>query len=529
MIDARSYAGPTEIDCELCIAGAGAAGITLALKLARPGRRIVLLEGGGLEFDGETQGLYRGRTTGQPYFNLTSCRLRYFGGSTNHWGGYCNLPRRVDFESRPAAGLPGWPIGYDELMPYVAQASAHLGNDPHALDPLTHPEAAHADLSLAVDGKSDILRTQINLQSSTENRLFNPRFRAQLAALPDLDVFLYANLTHLGLGGNGTTITDLTVKTLAGQSLVIRPKVAVLACHAIENARLLLASNDVAGAGIGNASDRVGRYFMDHIHVQAGRFIASPERSFDFYYPEDPIAPKAMRRVWPLMAIEDEALRNNEMLQYCCSFKPRYAPATEQTGDAVSRLVKGFFEPFDMQMAKDVGTLMEYPTSAAPSLGARLGVNKRVPAYFDILHHIEQTPNPDSRVTLTRERDELGVPVVSLNWALSESDFRTFARGQELVTAEVSALGLGRFAPEPITREFVEQNVMGHYHHMGTTRMSTSPDAGVVDTDCRVHGTDNLFVAGSGVFPSPTASGPTMMLISLALRLARYLDRKVLA
>jgi choline dehydrogenase-like flavoprotein len=529
LIDTRTYSGPLEIDCDLCIAGAGAAGITLALKLARPGRRIVVLESGGLEFDGETQGLYRGRTTGQPYFNLTSCRLRFFGGTTNHWGGRCGLPRPMDFESRPGVGLPGWPIGYDELMPYIEQASALLSIDPRALDPFANPEAAHADLSLAVDGRTDVLRTVPSLQSPPRSRLFNPRYRDEIASLPDTSVFLFANLTHIGLAENGATVEALTVKTLTGKTLRVRARVVVLACHAIENARLLLASNDVQGAGIGNASDQVGRNFMDHLHVQGDRFVANPERPLDFYYPADALAPKAQREFRPYFAFEDEILRGNEMLQYSCTLVPRYTPTQRRTGAAVARLVKGFFDPFDMQMAKDVGTLLQHPMHTAPSVVARLGIGKRAPSHFEVIHNIEQAPNPDSRITLTSEPDALGVPIVSLHWALSEVDYRTFARGQELFMAELSALGLGRFAPQPLTRAFVEQTVLGHWHHMGTTRMSTSSGAGVVDPDCRVHSTRNLYIAGSGVFPSGTSSGPTMMLIALALRLAAHLDTQVLA
>jgi len=527
MIDARTFTGPTEIECDLCIVGAGAAGITLALKLAQPGRRIVVLESGGLTLDGDTQALYKGHTTGQPYYNLTSCRLRYFGGTTNHWAGYCSLPRRIDFESRPEIGLPSWPVSYDEVMPWIAQAAAQLGIDPSRLDPFASPEATQGDLSLAIDDESDIVRTQFAIKSLPKNRRFNARFRDEMASLPDTDVFLYANLTHIGMADNGSTVKSLTVKTLTGKELSIRPRAAVLACHAIESARLLLASNDVITAGIGNAGDQVGRNFMDHIRVQAGRIVANPQRSLDFYF-NDMITPEAERQVWTLLELEDETLRTNSMLQYACSLRPRYDPALEQARDAGSRLAKGFFEPFDLQMATDVGTLLSYPVSTATNFAARLGMSDRQPVYFEIIHHIAQAPNPSSRITLTGERDALGVPIVSLHWALSDADFHTFVRGQELFTAELSALGLGRFASEPITRAFVEQDVLGIYHHMGTMRMSASPHAGVVDANCRVHGTDNLFVAGSGIFPAGTASGPTMFLIAFALRLADHLDTKVL-
>jgi choline dehydrogenase-like flavoprotein len=266
---------------------------------------------------------------------------------------------------------------------------------------------------------------------------------------------------------------------------------------------------------------------MDHIHVQAGRFVANPERPLDFYF-NDMITPEAERQVWTLFALKDEVLRHDQMLPYVSSLTPRYDPALEQVRDAGSRLTKGFFEPFDLQMATDVETLLSYPMSAATNFAARYGKTDRKPIYFEVLHHTSQAPNPSSRVTLTSERDVLGVPIISLHWALSDADFHTFARGQEIMTNELSALGLGRFAPEPLTRDFVEKSVFGHYHHMGTMRMSSSPGSGVVDNDCRVHGVQNLFVAGSGVFPTGTSSGPTMLLIALALRLAEHLDTKVL-
>ncbi len=171
---------------------------------------------------------------------------------------------------------------------------------------------------------------------------------------------------------------------------------------------------------------------------------------------------------------------------------------------------------------------MANPLSAGASLFARLGLRARTPLYFDVLHASEMAPNPSSRVTLTSERDVLGLPMVSLNWALSDADFHTLARGQEIMAREINALGLGRLETQPLTREYVEENVLSDWHNSGTTRMSAAPGAGVVDRNCRVHGTDNLFVAGSGVFASSTSSWPTMLLLALALRLADHLDSKVL-
>jgi choline dehydrogenase-like flavoprotein len=526
-IDLRRYDGPGEIDCDLCIVGAGAAGITLALTLARPGRRVIVLESGGFDFDGKTQGLYRGRLTGVPYADLSACRLRYFGGSTSHWGGLCHLPKRQDFESRPALGLPGWPITYDEVWPYLVRAAAFLGVDLDRLDPSSYSPAEIARAPM-LEARSRNLHTEIFDILLPRARLFGPRFRDAVGTLPDVQVFLHANLTHIGLADNGSTVRTLSVRTLEGQTLAIHPKATILACHAIENARLLLAANDLMQAGIGNASDQLGRNFMDHLRIQAGRFVPDRRASLARYF-VDPILPKAQRKLRSYIGLSEEARRANDMLFYFFDLLSQFEPVDQNTGEAVAHLVKGFFRPFETQMAYDAATLMANPMSGTASTLARLGLRARTPLEFNVLHVGETAPNPSSRVTLTRERDALGVPMVSLHWALSDVDIHSLARGQEIVASEINALGLGRVETVPLTRDYVEANVLGHWHNSGTTRMSAAPSAGVVDRNCRVHGTDNLFIAGSSIFPSCTSGWPTMLLLALALRLAEHLNGKVLS
>jgi choline dehydrogenase-like flavoprotein len=137
---------------------------------------------------------------------------------------------------------------------------------------------------------------------------------------------------------------------------------------------------------------------------------------------------------------------------------------------------------------------------------------------------IEPAPNPDSRVMLVRERDELGMQRVALDWRLSDVDRRNVRRTLEIFGAEVGAAGIGRVR---ILYDEDESgwpaDLNGGQHHMGTTRMSNDPKQGVVDTNCRVHGLSNLFVAGSSVFPTASGATPTLMLVALALRLADHL------
>jgi choline dehydrogenase-like flavoprotein len=525
-IDARLYDGPADLSCDLCIVGAGAAGITLARMMARPGRRIILIESGGLDFDGDTQALYRGTLSGVPYFDLSSCRLRYFGGSTSHYGGFCAMPRRIDYEARPAAGLPGWPIGYDDLIGYLRTAAGILEVDAEELmDPRRGANQRGSGPAL-IEDHSKILRTGIQIQSLKNSRKFNPRFVADVEKLPDTQTFLYANLTHIGLDQNQRTIAALTVKTLAGRSFTVRPKIAVLACHTIEAARLLLASNDVIAAGIGNESDELGRNFMDHIHVRAGKFVPDSAR-FLSRYAHDYLLPEYKQAHWSEFQLTDEVRLQNDMGHYGLVLEPHYARTDERTGDAVSRLIHDVFLPYEHRMAADVGTLLGNPSSAIVSTLARLGLRERKPLYYHLLQHVEQSPNRNSRVTLLPSRDILGVPMVELHFDLQEADYHNLNRGQELVTSEVAALGWGRFSPPTLTPDFIRDNILGVWHNMGTTKMADSPKAGVVDRNLRVHGTDNLYVASCSVFPSATTCWPTIHLLALTLRLADHLSAEV--
>lgn len=129
VIDGRSVPSGHVVDTDVCIVGAGAAGITLAKEFINAPFRVCVLESGGFEYDAATQSLYAGDTAGQPYFPLDVCRLRYFGGTTNHWSGFCRPLDDLDFQVRDWVPHSGWPFPKSELIPYYerAQAVCELG------------------------------------------------------------------------------------------------------------------------------------------------------------------------------------------------------------------------------------------------------------------------------------------------------------------------------------------------------------------------------------------------------------------
>lgn len=498
--------------------GAGAAGITLARELSKTLPDVVLVEAGGMEIDGQTQGLYAGRQLGLPYFNLSSCRLRFFGGTTNHWSGYCRANDPIDYERRPEAGLPGWPFSADDLAPFVDRAAESLG----IASEFSNPAQAVADAGFSsaalVGGEDTPLETKV-FQIAEQIRL-GPLNAEDFAAAENLQNFLYLNLTHIQLAEDGSEVRHVEAATLNGRKVRIKARAYVLCCHAIENARLLLASDDVMSAGIGNDHDLVGRYFMDHIHIHASRFVPSP--SFPKVY--NAVYAK-QRNVNANIGFSDAFLRDNGLLQYYCRFNPKYL--SDAGAEALENLAWNYKQPGDLDFLADVAQVMTELSGAVKYEMMRKDLRYSAPDYYTLEHRLEQAPNPDSRVVLSERRDALGSRIADLDWRINDFDVRSFAEGQAALGREMAALGYGRIEEEEITRELVEDRLAGHYHHIGTTKMSDDPSSGVVDANCRVHGVSNLYVGGSSTFPTAGYSGPTMMLIAMAMRLSDHLKTEL--
>ena len=266
-VDAHEVPEGTILDTDICIIGAGAAGITLAREFIDAPFRTSLLESGGLEYDAATQELYRGRNVGRKYFELDACRLRYFGGTTNHWGGYCRPLNAIDFEEHSWAPYSGWPFGLEELLPYYhrAQNVCELGE--YGYDNVYLQDHAGGELFPLNEGQ---MVTEVIQIAPTR---FGQVYRPTIKAAANVTSYLNANVTNAEAGETQNEITRLRVATLNGRRFWITAKYYILAAGGIENARLLLVSNETRTAGLGNENDLVGRFFMDHPEGEIGLFL----------------------------------------------------------------------------------------------------------------------------------------------------------------------------------------------------------------------------------------------------------------
>jgi choline dehydrogenase-like flavoprotein len=513
-IDARSSETTQPIEADICIVGAGAAGVTLAANLEKSGLKVVLLEAGGLQMEGQTQSLYDAQQTGLRYYDMTSCRLRYYGGTTNHWSGYCRENDRIDYEGRPGLDVPKWPVGYDEIAPFVSQAARLLGLEPREFDPAIKAEKHGFEAAQLLERQSPAFTTKV-FQISRRRRI-HELYDGVLDRQENLDVFLNANVTHIQLAPGGQRVAHVEARAFGKPPFKVVAKSFVLAAHAVETARLLLASTDVMPQGIGNRHGHVGRYFMEHPYVISG--LMFPTERFPHLYDYEWTKRRSLN---VNLSFSEQTMRQEGMLQYYCRFDPIYGH--EHINEAASRLKSDFWSPGNMTALKALGTVFGDVPNTARFVGAKLTDRPAAPVAYRLDHRIEQSPNPNSRITLSNEVDALGVRKVVLNWDLNDLDYRTFARGQEVLVREFSRLKIASFDAPALTPELIRKHVKGHYHHIGTTRMSDDETTGVVDRHCRVHGVNNLYIAGSGIFPSSGYSGPTMMIIAFAMRLAAHL------
>lgn len=520
IIDANEIESGSIVECDLCIIGAGAAGITLARTFNGLGLKVWLLESGSFDYEQETQDLYRGTSSGRKYFPLDRTRLRYLGGTTNHWSGMCRPLDAIDFQAREWVPDSGWPFDKNHLMPWYqkAQGVCQLGEFNYTAASWLTAEANPT----AFDGGGIKARVY---QASPPTR-FGKVYREELKKSQNVTLCLHANVTQLQAENPSVRLRNLRIQTLAGNEFSIQPQITILASGSIENARLLLASNDVESNGLGNRHDLVGRYFMDHLVIaQGGALLTNARRvPADWYEARH----KGRRRLpFPVLLLDNELQRREAIGNYSVYLlkKPEILPPGIRSYQYLEDHLSQDREI--SHLGEHLGNIIKGISDVAPMLYTRYFGDADRPVEPVTYQQWEHSPNPDSRVRLTAERDSLGMPRVEVDWRLQELDRHTLVAGQQALAREVGRLGIGRLRIDTDASEALPVSVRGDQHQLGTTRMHDSPRHGVVDTDCRVHGMDNLYIAGASVFPTCGSSNPTLTVVALALRLADHIKGRM--
>jgi choline dehydrogenase-like flavoprotein len=522
--DARSLQTGTILDYDICIIGAGAAGITLALELSGYGRRICLLESGSDEFDPDIQAMYAGASS-EPFPDIETSRLRYLGGSTNHWGGSTQRFGPLDFARRDWMPHSGWPITRADLDPFYDRAHAYL-----ELPPPDQPADAilrQTDLKpFPLIGEK--VRYHIGLGSPPTR--FGEVYRPALEAAADIDVYLNANITEIAAAADGQSIKELQCAVLHGDRFTARAPLYVLATGGIENARLLLASRSVHADGLGNAHDVVGRYFLDHAVIGFGILqpMLTPARMAQFIG----IGRLPSSQHGAYLELTEAEVTRRRTGGMRIPFEPisRYAASAgiesyhTLTDDWRARWDKG-------QLWDDIANILGDIDMVAEAISRRVFSTRLFDSANDLDFYFfdgmcEQQPDPDNRIVLQDARDALGLPRVRIEWRLTDLDRRT-ARENAVAFGEwLAAAGLGRLRLLLGNDRTWHSQISFGSHHSGATRMGDDPKSSVVDRNQRVHGLANLYVAGSSVFPTNGHVPVTLTIVATTIRLADHLKAR---
>ena len=545
--DARQLPDGHVVTTDLCIIGAGPAGLTLAQSLTDCGHRVALLESGGAASDGRTQALSGGELSGDVYEPLDETHLRQVGGTANHWiirmsdqqFGYRYAPLTpIDFEARDELPNSGWPISREDLDPYYARANevCRIGPFRYRADDWSSPGAEPLPL--------DDQRVQTHCFLFGPTSVFTREFPDRCRASGNVTLYTHATVTELTSDPEGRRVVAAQVDTFEGKRIEFRARHFVIAAGGLQTPRLLLASRSRFAEGLGNRHDVVGRYFMDHSLVPSGNFYPDDPRLLDRLHLYDmrlvegtsvlaglSLADPLMREhglhnlsatLFPMPELKDvaaiEALKG-----LMIDLKARRWP--EQAARKLWSAARGGRHLAEMMYHKIV-----HKAPLMPGFGqggwSRLKNNHKRYRRLELLAFVEQAPLPENRVTLTDETDALGMPKIRLHYRWPETDLDRLQKAQRFMVETLASAGLGRYEPAtPGGRPAIGS--LGLHHLMGTTRMHDDPRRGVVDRHCQVHGVENLYIASSSIFTTGGYANPTLTILALALRLSDFLQERL--
>lgn len=553
LIDARTMPEGQTLFADLCIVGAGVAGITLAHALRASGLSIILAEAGDRTPDPAPAPIFGGETVNPLHPPIALYRSRCLGGTSVLWGGRCAPLEALDFERRLWVPFSGWPISPDDLAPAYRRAMEYCDLGKQAWRAREATGLANSGL---IPGWSDPAVIDDALDRFSPPVNFGKRFGPDLAVASSVRLLLNANALKLHLTADGNEVESLEMASLPGRGFTILARAYVLAAGGLETTRLLLLSDEQIPGGIGNGHDLLGRFYMCHLQGKSGVIrLRRDLKDIPHRYERDKdgvycrrrlhIAEEEQRRLGLLgfslryehPAIPDPSHRSGILSAMYLSrhmLKKEYARSLatcgingETEGPAPGRLAAHL-----RNVILDSPALLRFALDWFPK---RNFAARRLPYVvlpnrdnsFHLDYYAEQAPNPDSRVTLTAERDPFGRRRLKVDWRTTALDHDSLAAGFRLIKERLIASGLGDL-------DYDEAQLRGEYgaiggHHIGCTRMADHPSRGVADADGRVFGTTNLFIASASLFPTSGHASPTFTTAALALRLADHLTGELTA
>jgi choline dehydrogenase-like flavoprotein len=509
-----------EYETDVLIIGSGIAGTSVAIELQKKNIKTIVVEGGKESYTEESQNCYEGSSSGinLPY-GLKGSRLRFHGGSSNCWAGMCGELEEEDFQDRDWVSNSGWPIKKKDLVPFYKRASDFLAINRNSID---NPNFIHGMK------KFNGLETRSLVQ--TKIHFFKNEFKSNFEKNNNLHLFIGANFYKFWQSDSLQRVNSIGVRSFNLDQTKIHAKYFILACGGIENPRILLHSSQGKGVSLGNLYGNVGRYFCDHPIAPCATVINHNGMADSFSYDENTNKYNdGNSEIIPYYRIPFSIQKKFKLLNVAVKFQSQSpeVPISSFKAWKLKNILSGK-SAYDFN-SKDVFDILSDPISVLKSINSRKNINssQRIALRFQI----EQKPEKTNAITLTDAKDKIGLNRVNFNWAFSDIERRTV----DVATAYIaSLLHTSKSGSLLLDSALVDNksdlpfDLRGGQHHSGTTRMSESPKNGVVDVNLKVHGSKNLFIVGSSVFPTNGWVNPSFTIAALGIRLADHIEKNLL-
>lgn len=555
LADARRLPLGSPIRADVCVIGAGPAGITTALELGRRGVQVVLVEAGGMQ-ERRHEDTYRGMidsdggSSRDIHPPLETLRQRAFGGTTWSWGGRCAPLGELEFRGRPHVSLPGWPISRDELLPFYLRAHDYLQLGKFEYSAL---EAIPGGPPfLLQESQASGLFSDAELFRYSPPTKFGKVFAPAIAREPSIRAYHHANALRLEVDPEGHRVVRAVLASRPGRLITVEASDYVLATGGLEAVRLLLASARDSRMPFGSGFEWAGKGYMTHLDGVVGRVqfrAQAPRAAYAYELSRDGVYCRRLIRLRDQAQLEHGLLNLGSVVYIPEPRDPSHGdPVLSAFATAKHVMTSARLGPLtkrkrvaDRRPFPARGHLLNMARKPLPLVAFGVGwaarrwpTARRLPSFlrrcdeYRLLFSAEQAPSPASTVGLSDDLDAFGVPRLKVRWRVSPGDYESVVRTLDLIAREFSRLGLGSLEVPPSADALAAQldgGFVAGTHAMGLARMSDSPRSGVVDRHCRVHGVPNVYVASSAVFPTGGFAPPTLTVVALAVRIADAIGR----
>ncbi len=535
---------------QIIVVGTGPAGTVLALELAGAGFEVALVESGCLKYNEVAQNLGEASYLDPKHHApMSHCTRMQLGGTSNIWGGRCLPYDPVDFDKRPYIHCSDWPVQYEELERYFQKACDYFfcGSPQFNIQ-----DIKNITQKTIVPGLPDtqVLTSTLERWSLPTN--FGREYFNELKKSDKITVIYGLTCTDIETNEQGNSVILIHGRTIGGKNIYLKGQKYLIAGGALNTTRLLLNSDSKHPGGIGNHSGLLGKFYMGHLSgdIATVRFKTNPrETAFDFDHDLNGIYLRR-RFSFTRQFLHEKQLPN--IVAWLGS--PRFGEASHQSGvlssaylalsmpilkkvltstamreAAVGHQDQPSLRPHIENIFKDLRNVVSF----IPSFGYKRFIAKRkIPGLFvysaaneyPLHYHGEQVPNESSKVSLSDEYDELGMRKLNINLRFTQQDIEGVIRAHDFWDEHIKKYDCGylKYTSNDLQSSVYAQAKDG-FHQVGTTRMSKDPGDGVVDTDSRVHGFNNLYISSSSTFVTSGQANSTFMIVAFALRLADHL------